>query len=143
MNKKLTICYLSYQRIPLLLKNLNLLINWLKNYKYKSFINIYIFDNNSDDFGTLQNFVNQNTDKVDCLKLYSSKINKGFPSNLTRAINGVESYYTWLFSDDDFINFSEISSLLDKSLKYHILFHSCESAINQLNTCVVYKVINN
>ena len=56
MNLKISICFLSYQRVNLLLNNLNNLVLWLEEYDI-SLIEIDIFDNNSNEVLLIDEFI--------------------------------------------------------------------------------------
>ena len=64
MNLTISICFLSYQRVNLLLKNLNNLVLWLEEYYDKSLIEIDIFDNNSNEVLLIDEFIKKEIIKL-------------------------------------------------------------------------------
>ena len=113
MNLTISICFLSYQRVYLLLENLNNLVLWLEKYHYKSLIKIDIFDNNSNEVLLIDQFIKKRKNKTISINLHTNDKNIGYPSNLIKAINSVKADYIWIFSDDDFFNFKKLDELLD------------------------------
>ena len=117
MNLTISICFLSYQRVNLLLKNLNNLVLCLEEYNDKSLIKIDIFDNNSNDVFLIDQFIKKIKNKNVSIYLHKNDKNIGYPSNLIKAISTVKADYIWIFSDDDFFNFKKLHELLNAVFK--------------------------
>lgn len=117
MNLTISICFLSYQRVNLLLKNLNSLVQWLEEYCDKSLIEIDIFDNNSNEVLLIDEFIKKRKNKTVSINLHKNDKNIGYPSNLIKAISTVKTEYIWIFSDDDFFNFKKLDELLNAIFK--------------------------
>ena len=120
----ISISYLSYNRINLLTNRINLLAEKIKYYELENYITIQIYDNNSHhkELKYLKSLLDQENFDGLSINLFESENNYGFAYNLRKAIDNSSSYYTWLLSDDDYLNLDTLNflihSLKDKQIDF-------------------------
>lgn len=104
----LGICIPTYNRAKILEKNLNNLINKIKD----SEIKIYISDNASND-GTFE-VIKMAKLKYQYIEYHRNDINLGMDKNFECALNLCEEKYGWLLGDDDTLGegIEEVFSML-------------------------------
>lgn len=109
----LTICIPTYNRSSYLLKNLNLLNEYIKKGNYLEEIEIVISDNNSSDTTSmdLSNFTKKNPSLS--IRYFKQPINIGLEKNALFVLKEAKGTYIMFLGDDDFIEYEYLSESLN------------------------------